>query len=178
MAKHLNKSDWWSLLHREREMTAAFMHYLSQQENPEDIANFLLSKMPRKTQQVLGSADRVTDLLELPAIPPDAMHRVTYGNIPTQHRLEDIISVLDPRRRNKVLCKAAVPNAEILDTNSYVGSTKGSRGAKDRLGRHQQQSNKCLEGGILSTQRIINSPADWTSCVTTGFLQRFRTLGS
>lgn len=115
-------------------MTNAFLEYLASQKDHVQLADYLLSKMPDETRQVLGSCKSLADLRPLPTVSDDCRHRLTYADVPSRYAAEDLKVTWSTRRGVKFCSKSLRnPDAIPLDTQGYVGSSNAAPGACYRL---------------------------------------------
>lgn len=146
--------SWFKQPKAERGTTRGFRGMLMKVRHYE-LAEEILSHMPRKAQKVLGKKDlKPIDLLDMPQAPRGFLHRLAYMNIPVQVGSQNITkgpSTLVQNRGVKVL-KPSVRIQASMQARVYVGSTSNREGGHARLVAHETEANKSAATRTWSMQ--------------------------
>ncbi|KAF5551799.1 hypothetical protein FMEXI_3142 [Fusarium mexicanum] len=153
-----NKSDslkaWFKLPASERETTSQFRSVLAKVDIQQLIDN-IFKHIPNKVQKLLGKQDlRPIDLLDLPQVPQNFMHRLTYVDIAVRAGVNNITR-LPGVTKNPV--KSIKHGAQLeceTEIKVYAGSTMNKRGARKRIRHHEIGSDgkkeKCMHYSYTS----------------------------
>lgn len=136
--------DWMNKDPTDRAMTRGYRQMLLRVGH-EELTEEILQHMPRKSQQVLGKKDLdPVDLWEMPEVPNDFLHRLTYLDVPMRVGIQNIEQGLSKLARGKMV-KAVKANVNIqasMEAKVYVGSSLDPRGGQKRLQVHEYETNR------------------------------------
>ncbi|KAF7545685.1 hypothetical protein G7Z17_g9002 [Cylindrodendrum hubeiense] len=137
-------SLWMKRPQSERGTTRAFRSLLAHARQ-EELKRQILDHMPRKAQQVLGKKDlRPLDLLEMPKVPDDFLHRLVYFDVPIrvgQQNIEKAPSKLAQKREVKAV-KPGVHIRPSMEAKIYIGSSISKLGGCSRTAKHELEANR------------------------------------